>query len=378
MAKTPQANINHVPIRYLLILCLVLSSALAVPRYALKNGESCILCHVNPSGGGLRTEYGNTLVSAEELPMKARELSYTGMISEHLQFGGDVRLQRIVAQPDSTGIQTAVFPMQADVYGSIRPYEQVEIVWKLDLLNQYHRVWSQFNILPKGGFIRFGKTVPSYGLKLDDHTSFIRGGNMSLSYGLAKEGLPFTPWLTAPITLEGGLYFGNVFLTAGISEHFITSGSYGLSFVRSLREQALSFRAEYTGSTGWGKLMVGGSVLHEGDLNLRGLFGGLSRGSLSWMGEIDWARNWAGENVSLATYNEVTYEVRQGINILLKLDNFDVDVDSSGQTIGRFTVGLDIIPLPFVQIKAQVRKSDVSDPAVEPEPEYLLQLHTWF
>lgn len=378
MAETPKV-LNHVrSARLLLVLGLIISQGQSVPRYALINGESCNLCHVNPAGGGLRTEYGNTLVSAEELPVKTRELSYTGMITEHLQVGGDVRLQRIVAQPDTTGIQTAAFPMQADIYGFIRLYKEVEVVWKLDLLNQYHRIWTQFNVLPNDGFIRFGKTMPSYGLKLDDHTSFIRGGNMSLTYGLAKEGLPFTPWLTAPITLEGGTYWGNVILTAGVSEHFITAGSSGMRFVRSLREHAFTFRAEYTSSIGIGNLMAGGSVLHENELNLRGLFGGFSKGRLSWMGEVDWARNWAGENVSLAAYNELNYEIKRGINALLKVDNFDVDVDSSGETIQRLTIGLDLIPLPFVQIKAQVRKSDVSGSAVKPDPEYLIQLHTWF
>ncbi len=118
-------------IKLILSFFIMISAAEPVPRYALKNGETCSLCHVNPSGSGLRTEYGNSLVSGEELPVYTEEVSYSGMISEHLQLGGDVRLQRIVAEPDTTGIQTAGFPMQADIYGAVKPTKQIDIICSL-------------------------------------------------------------------------------------------------------------------------------------------------------------------------------------------------------------------------------------------------------
>ena len=43
--------------------------------------------------------------------------------------------------------------------------------------------WSEFFVLIKNIannlWLKIGKTLPTYGLKLDDHTSFIKGGNMS-------------------------------------------------------------------------------------------------------------------------------------------------------------------------------------------------------
>ena len=369
--------INDV-MKVLILSILLWTTVDAVPRYALKNGESCNLCHVNPSGSGLRTEYGNSLVSGEELPYYPEEVSYTGMISEHLQLGGYVRLQRIVAQPDTTGIQTAGFPMQADIYGAVKPTKKIDIIWKIDLLNSYHRVWSQVRILPNGGMIRFGKTMPSYGLRLADHTAFIRGGNMRLDHDLPKEGLPFRPTKTAPFMVESALYFGNIYLTAGISESFLATTNWGMTFVRNLRDHALFARMEYTGSIRSVNFMGGGSVIHEDDLNIRGVFGGLTFGSVQWLAELDWARNWAGENVSLATYNDFNYELRQGLDIGFKFETFDVDIDSSGQSIQRMSFGVDFIPIPFVQIKAQMRMSETQNPDYKAKPEYLLQLHTWF
>ena len=37
-----------------------------------------------------------------------------------------------------------------------------------------------FNDLPKKGWIKLGKSSPTYGLMIDDHTSFIKSGNGTL------------------------------------------------------------------------------------------------------------------------------------------------------------------------------------------------------
>lgn len=365
-------------IKLILSFFIMISAAEPVPRYALTNGESCSLCHVNPSGSGIRNEYGNTLVSGEELPMYPEEVSYTGMISEHLQFGGDVRLQRIFAEPDTTGLQTVGFPMQADIYGAASPTKKIDIVWKIDILNSYHQVWSQIKILPNGGMVRFGKTMPTYGLRIADHTAFIKGGNMTLDHDLPKEGLPFSPRKAAPFALETAMYFGNLYITAGVSESFLASSNWGLTFTRNLREQTLFSRVEYVGSIKNLNFSAGSSVMHEDDLNLRGVFGGISVWKIQWLTEVDWARNWAGENISLASYNHFNYSLRQGLDIGFKYETFDVDVDSSGQSIQRMSLGVDFIPIPYVQINAQVRLSETVNPDYKGEPEYLLQLHTWF
>ena len=365
-------------IKLILSFFIMISAAEPVPRYALKNGETCSLCHVNPSGSGLRTEYGNSLVSGEELPVYTEEVSYSGMISEHLQLGGDVRLQRIVAEPDTTGIQTAGFPMQADIYGAVKPTKQIDIIWKIDLLNSYHQVWSQIKIFPNGGMIRFGKTMPTYGLRIADHTAFIKGGNLSLDYDLPQEGLPFSPRKAAPFAFETAVYLGDLYITAGVSETYLASANWGLTFTRNLREQTLFSRVEYSGSLKNLHFTAGGSVMHEDNLNLRGFFGGMSFWKMQWLAEVDWARNWAGENVSMASYNHLNYSLMQGLDVGFKFETFDVDIDSSGQSIQRLSLGIDYIPIPYVQIKAQVRKSETMNPDFKGKPEYLLQLHTWF
>ena len=71
----------------------------ALPRFGVQNGTSCIACHVNPTGSGLRNDYGSNVVALEELPLerwldKGNE-DWDGYIGDHLQIGGDFRLQGI-------------------------------------------------------------------------------------------------------------------------------------------------------------------------------------------------------------------------------------------------------------------------------------------
>ncbi len=75
------------------ILFLLISILGALPRFALQEGISCNLCHVNPSGGGLRNDYGISVASHEIARSEGGKLTsgYTGMINQYLRVGGDVR-----------------------------------------------------------------------------------------------------------------------------------------------------------------------------------------------------------------------------------------------------------------------------------------------
>src|SRR5437667_11789971 len=49
------------------LLALGASEAGAVPRYSARYGQKCALCHVNPSGGGLRAAYASQKLVPEEI-----------------------------------------------------------------------------------------------------------------------------------------------------------------------------------------------------------------------------------------------------------------------------------------------------------------------
>ena len=45
------------------------SRAAAIPRFAARNGNECIQCHVSPTGGGVRNAYGRNVFERIWLPM---------------------------------------------------------------------------------------------------------------------------------------------------------------------------------------------------------------------------------------------------------------------------------------------------------------------
>ena len=71
----------------------------ALPRFAVKNGASCIACHVNPTGSAMRNSHGNDVVALEELPLKRwmnkGDHDWEGQVTDQIQLGGDFRLQGV-------------------------------------------------------------------------------------------------------------------------------------------------------------------------------------------------------------------------------------------------------------------------------------------
>lgn len=84
-------------------LAIILASGFgfAVPRFAIENGTSCNLCHVDSAGGGLRTDHGTTIVSTDELPRRYGDTDYTGLLTEHIRTGADIRFQSFSYQDDT-------------------------------------------------------------------------------------------------------------------------------------------------------------------------------------------------------------------------------------------------------------------------------------
>ena len=357
------------------LLSFILSFPLfALPRFAAENGTSCNLCHVNPTGAGLRNDYGISLFSMEELPMEKGMIftdeDYTGSILENLRFGADLRFQVLSHTDYQEESRTAYFPMQGDLYGNLSVSKGVEVYVKQDVLRPNPEFWSYFPLLPNDGYLRMGKFLPTFGLRLDDHTAFTRGGDPNED----KEGMPFSPYSVTPGIIEAGMYISDIFITLSIANKFASSAG----FFELLKNKNFTFRGEYTGSIGSATALLGGSLMKEGDFQLSGLFGGASFLGLTWIGEVNIADNWVGDNTSLASFSEFSYPVKQGLHFVARYDLWDEDIKIKNNAISRWTMGTDIFPLSFFEIKLQGRFTSLSGDGEKPEPEYLIQFHTWF
>ena len=356
----------------------------ALPRFAVKNGTSCTLCHVNPTGGSLRNEHGTTVFSMEDLPMEKMQ-KYTfedwgGFAGDYLQIGGDFRVQGFSYTEDDTK-KTAIFPMQADIYADVAINEKANIFYKLSLGPQpKQEFWALFSIIPNNGWIKIGSSLPNYGLKLDDHTLFIRGGNLNRTHGLSKEGMPFSPRKQNPGIIELGYNISDAIgFTASIANSFANSNN-SIYESEELKDKNITAKLSYV-NTFFKKMNVhiSPSFMKESDLQLMGISGGISLGKFIWTGEVDQAKNWPDEETAIALYSEIVFEIKQGIHFTGKYDYFDPDSDNLTGSISRYTFGLELYPLNILEIKMQGRFTQLDlEGSAEPDPEYLIQFHTWF
>ena len=365
---------------FILILSLNISSSFALPRFAVANGASCIACHVNPTGSGLRNSHGNDVVSLEELPLKRwidkGDENWDGYITENLQIGGDFRIQGIQYNDSESTRKSAFFPMQADIYTNIKLNENASIFTKVGAKGAgtiNFEYWVFINNLPKKSWLIVGRTLPNYSIRVDDHTSFIRGGNLGkTSVGLDKEGLLFTPSLSSPAILELGVPISaRLEWTASISTSLVNANQEMNNFTSKLTHRgSLSEDINYR---------VGISYMLEDNLNMVGASGGASYGNFTWTFAVDQAKNWIDGNTSLALYDELAFEIMQGVHLIGTYDFFDPKTDWIDGSISRYTIGAEIYPLNIMEIKLQVRINEVDmENAAKKDPEYLIQTHLYF
>ncbi len=366
---------------FILILSFNVSSIFSLPRFAVSNSASCIACHVNPTGGGMRNSHGNDVVALEELPLNIwqnkGDENWDGYITDQLQIGGDFRLQGIQYNDSDSTRKSAIFPMQADIYTNLKLNKNANIFTKIGFKgteNPSIEYWALISNLPRKAWLRVGRTLPDYGLRVDDHTSFIRGGNLGkTSVGLDKEGLLFTPYLDPPAILELGV---------PISSKLEWTASLGTSLLNAANQEMnnISSKLTHRGSLGDNiTYRAGSSYMHEDNFNMVGISGGISYGDFTWTFALDQAENWIDDNTSLAFYDELAWEIMQGIQLIGKYDFFDPKTDWIDGAISRYTIGAEIYPLNIMEIKLQIRINEADmENAAKKDPEYLIQTHLYF
>ncbi|NQU68331.1 MAG: hypothetical protein HQ510_10345 [Candidatus Marinimicrobia bacterium] len=368
---------------WIIITLLVFQIAVAVPRFSLENGASCNLCHVNPTGGGMRNDYGTTIFALDELPRITMESEpWDGVINEHLKIGGEFRIQSLIHENAAGDIATPIFPMQADLTTLVTPTDNFSIYGNIRLsggiLNEF---WAMVSGLPNESWVRVGRILPDYGLKLDDHTAFIRGGNIRQTHGLTAEGLFFAPTLL-PTGIEAGTKIGNgIRLTGGISNAFVRGVEPSYGFSESISDKAFSLKVTRLKSYfEFVHTMNAISLIRESNVTVAGISGGISLNRITWHYEFDRVENGIQDTtISHAMYQELSYSPAQGLTLIGRYEFFDPDLDYASEAIQRIVAGVEVFPRYGLQYIFQVRVTRTDNiPGGQPTPEFLCQLHYWF
>lgn len=178
----------------LLILCALLAtSSFARPQYSAIFGQSCFLCHANPTGNGMRELYGSQFFGPQYLPV--RPVSFETIekikpkLSETVTIGADLRTIWLATNTQSetteAGLSDAfstntgtVAQMEGNIYLQIRPTEQVMLYVSRGVsdVNGRMEVYGMANLKGFKAWLKGGQFQENYGLRFADHTAYTRTG----------------------------------------------------------------------------------------------------------------------------------------------------------------------------------------------------------
>jgi len=422
----------------IVFLTIANSSASSLPRFALRGGEaSCRGCHVDPTGGRIRTEGGDNF-AMKRLAMWPKESKFSANIGEGIRIGVDLRSQFLyfsdyesiprhdsVSGFDTTYRSSGALEMALPIYFSAKLSDAVNAFVKTDPVTSdwegyaaIHYVHTSGDFIEAGSvvgdaYIKVGAFIPSFGIRFDDHTVFTRGGNAGLS-GFGPAGSMWQHNYKDEGMELGFELFDHAFLTADIlngNEQF-TAMPFKLD---PLGPYAIALR----GAVNTGPLMdkqlsaeIGGSLyVHTnehfhynngvarpgGDSIARtwlsAIHGGLHYGPLSFLAEFDMGNFVYQEHrggfvdTMHAMVVEASADLTQGLTGILRFDNFyGGNVDGSSMNIKtRIMVGFQWFPVRFLEFRPEVRIArgtikGANDSVAEDHTETtaLLQTHVFF
>ncbi len=301
--------------------------------------------------------------------------------------GGDFRSAALLSR------STLVFPMQADLAFILHPVHHATVLANVgargrasgysDVIDDSHtpyfrELFVMTHEWPWQAYVKAGRFVPSYGLRLDDHTSRIRrefelDGSLPESRVVGVEGglAPNYPFMQAS-------YFKlkSKFVEPDAWDVFDRDTGWGAAFNAGFRELGWSVGAS---------ALVRRRPLDEGgDTDTYGVYAVINpwfysrRIPLTFQTEIDAGtrqRRSGREAKNLVWYGEMDWLAANGLNLLVACDWADPDRAVADDHATRYQAGVQITPYPGITIDGRVRflRTSSGDGA-----DLFLQTHVWF
>ncbi len=377
--------------RWLVVIAVAIAStraASAYPYFQRSSGSiRCAQCHIAPAGGGLLTpwgidESGDTIARGGD----GHFLHGAITLPDSLVIGGDLRAAALANDTGSTdGAELAAFPMQADLAIAIRggaftivgvvggrgrvrsgaanvpesmASETTEPSLASYVISREHYVmWKPDE---EGAYVRAGRFAAPYGLRLSDHTAYVR---RYLGYNLLEETYGL-----------GGGYLGE------IVEIHATAFVYDPLQGATRKEVGSALMVEAQP----GQSLVIGASARAGIAETKRLSAGvhaklwLESANLLFQGEIDGVReifDGSGARNQLAAYVGPVWIPARGVYAGVAYEAFAEDLKYRGVLRQAADAWLSIIPRAHFEVMVSGRGQRIGPD----EHAYLgmLQLHYW-
>ncbi len=349
-----------------LLLLAAGQAAMAEPYLAVRQDLKCVACHVNPTGGGLRNDFGIAFAKTG-LPAHTVDKAevWTGKVAELVRLGGDLRTGWSNTEIPNQDSQHEFALDQMRVYGEVTVIADKLGVYLDQLVapgnSQTQEAYVRYGNQNNGWYAKGGKFYLPFGWRLQDNTSFVRqtsGINMAAPDTGFEVGYENSRW-SAQLAVANG------------------SGNSGTGSGHQATAQAILLQSNW-------RVGVAASFTDSeaGDRRMGGLFAGLHTGPLAWLGEVDLVKDEgfaAGTRTLGAALGEVNWSIRTGHNLKLTAEFFEPDRDVDEDEQNRYSLVYELTPLPFVQLRVGHRYYDgIPQSDVQNRRFTFIELHGFF
>jgi len=331
----------------------------AEPYLAARTGHKCMACHVSPSGGGMRTEfgqiYGRSLASsATDAPV------FSASLSDNIRMGGDFRGGFQSSQTPGEDNQNSFDTKRANIYLNAQLIENLSfyVDQQLAPANENRAAWIKYQ--SSDYYLRAGQFFIPYGLRLEDDTAFIRqitGINFASADNGIELGWDINNW-SSQFSLTNG--------TAGATENN--------------EDKQASIRLAYITPTWRLGMSLNNNKSPTVSREMFNLFAMFNFWQAEWLFEIDQIRDTETQTLTRQLlFFEVNKEIIKGHNLKLTLefDDPDSEIDEDERT--RNSLVWEHFPRPHLQIRTGFRDSEgIPQKPQDNLNEFFVNLHAWF
>ena len=167
----------------------------AYPQFQLGLDPTCTGCHLSPAGGGLLNENGLSVAKSLGQFGGAPEAAHGALVGpDWLTVGGDLRFA--AGAVEMHGLNGAAFPMQGELYANAKMWKGLSAYVTAGaargdtnrpltflLLREHYVQWQADEGSNLGLFVRAGRFMPVYGLRLAEHDAYTRRYGQTPLYG---------------------------------------------------------------------------------------------------------------------------------------------------------------------------------------------------
>ena len=320
----------------LLVLVLWAGSAAALPRYSAQYGQRCALCHVDPTGGGMRNAYATRALIPEELSFQQLEPEQTAAIRPDLSPTVAVGLDLRSLVYEGEGDRGGQLDMQGDVTVAVQMDARFAAYVNLGKGGTQEYAGLAY-VLPHDGYLKAGRFTPDYG------------------WGWADHKLPGRAYLLDP----AGSRSPAALIDAGLEVGMHTQlWEVTASALQGAAENGESYAARLALRRSYGpvNLVLGSSVLRRelaaGHARAWGGFGAVAAGPLAWLFQVDETGD--GHREGVLVTQELTWRLVRGIHLRGTYGHQDPDHREASGSRSRWGAGFDSLLSPFfgVQVMA--------------------------